>query len=503
MEAWLKKLGIGAVNAGVFDGAWRGGVEVESVSPIDGKVIARVREATQGDYNLAVRRAHEAFLKWRATPAPVRGETIRQFGNALRASKADLAKLVTLETGKIIAEGEGEVQEIIDICDFAVGLSRQLYGLTIASERPAHRLMEQWHPLGLVGIISAFNFPVAVWAWNSALAAVCGDACLWKPSNKTPLCAIAVTRIAERVCRDTGADPAIFTLLCGDVANVGAPLAADSRVPLVSATGSCAMGKKVAAVVHARFGKTILELGGNNAVIVAPSADLNLALRAIVFGAVGTAGQRCTSTRRVIVHESVAKKLRERLLSAYKSVRIGNPLKRDTVMGPLIDRHAVEALLAAKERARREGGKILYGGEPLKLPGDCYVTPCLAEAHNDFAIVQEETFAPILYLMTYKKFHDAIAMQNGVPQGLSSGVFTNDLREAEEFLSARGSDCGIANVNAGTSGAEIGGAFGGEKETGGGRESGSDAWKSYMRRQTNTINFSRDLPLAQGIKFGE
>ena len=503
MEAWLKKLGIGAVNPGVFDGTWRGGAAVESVSPIDGMVIARVREAAPEDYTLAVRRAHEAFLIWRSTPAPVRGETIRQFGNALRVAKADLARLVTLETGKIIAEGEGEVQEMIDICDFAVGLSRQLYGLTIASERPGHRLMEQWHPLGVVGIISAFNFPVAVWAWNSALAAVCGDACVWKPSNKTPLCAIAVTRLAERVCRETGADPAIFTLLCGDVANVGAPLAADPRVPLVSATGSCGMGKKVAAVVHARFGRTILELGGNNAVIVAPSADLDMALRAIVFGAIGTAGQRCTSTRRVIVHESIAKKLRAGLLKAYASVRIGNPLKRDTVMGPLIDGHAVEALLTAKERVRRAGGKILCGGDPLKLPGDCYVTPCLAEAHHDFAIVQEETFAPILYLMTYKKFSDAIAMQNGVPQGLSSGIFTNDFREAEEFLCASGSDCGIANVNAGTSGAEIGGAFGGEKETGGGRESGSDSWKNYMRRQTNTINFSRDLPLAQGIKFGE
>ncbi len=503
MEAWLKKLGIDAVNPGVFDGTWRGGAVVESVSPIDGKVIARVREAAPVDYNPAIRRAHEAFLKWRVTPAPVRGETIRQLGHALRAAKPDLARLVTLETGKILAEGEGEVQEMIDICDFAVGLSRQLYGLTIASERPGHRLMEQWHPLGLVGIISAFNFPVAVWAWNSALAVVCGNASIWKPSNKTPLCAVAVTRLAERVCRDTGADPAIFTLLCGDVANVGAPLAADARVPLISATGSCAMGKKVAAVVHARFGKTILELGGNNAVIVAPSADLDLALRAIVFGAVGTAGQRCTSTRRVIVHESIAKKLRAGLLKAYASVRIGNPLKRDTVMGPLIDHHAVEALMTAKQRVRREGGKVLYGGDSLKLPGGCYVTPCLAAAHNDFAIVQEETFAPILYLMTYKNFSDAIAMQNGVPQGLSSGIFTNDFREAEEFLSPSGSDCGIANVNAGTSGAEIGGAFGGEKETGGGRESGSDAWKNYMRRQTNTINFSRDLPLAQGIKFGE
>jgi aldehyde dehydrogenase (NAD+) len=504
MEAWLKNLGLKEVNAGVFDGAWRGGrPTAESTSPIDGRVIARVREATAGDYTHAIARAHEAFLKWRVTPAPVRSETIRQFGNALRAAKSDLARLVTLEMGKLIAEGEGEVQEMIDICDFAVGLSRQLHGLTIASERPRHRLMEQWHPLGLVGIISAFNFPVAVWAWNSALAAVCGDACLWKPSNKTPLCAIAVTRLAERVCRDTGANPAIFTLLVGDVKTVGEPMAADKRVPLVSATGSCAMGQRVAQIVHGRFGKTILELGGNNAVIVTPSADLDLAVRAIFFGAIGTAGQRCTSTRRVIVHSSIAKKLRTRLLQAYASVRIGNPLERSTVMGPLIDRHAVEALLMAKDRVRRAGGKILFGGDPLKLPGDCYVTPCLAEAENDFDIVQEETFAPILYLMTYSKFADALAMNNAVPQGLSSGVFTNNFREAEEFLSVCGSDCGIANVNAGTSGAEIGGAFGGEKETGGGRESGSDAWKAYMRRQTNTINYSKDLPLAQGIRFGE
>ncbi|MEY2410384.1 MAG: aldehyde dehydrogenase [Verrucomicrobiota bacterium] len=504
MEAWLKKIGLKAVNPGVFDGTWRGGELVaESISPIDGRVIARVREAGPADYPAALERAHEAFLKWRSTPAPVRGETIRQFGNALREAKLDLARLVTLETGKILAEGEGEVQEMIDICDFAVGLSRQLYGLTIASERPQHRLMEQWHPLGLVGIISAFNFPVAVWAWNAALAAVCGDACLWKPSNKAPLCAVAVTRIAEQVCRDTGADPAIFTLLTGDAKIVGERLALDPRVPLVSATGSCAMGRKVAQAVHSRFGRTILELGGNNAVIVAPSADLDLAGRAIFFGAIGTAGQRCTSTRRVIVHESVLKKLRDQLLSAYSSIRIGNPLERATVMGPLIDRHAVEALLQAKERVRREGGNILYGGEPLKIPGDCYITPCLAEARNEFAVVKEETFAPLLYLISYRHFEEAIAMQNDVPQGLSSGIFTNDFREAEEFLSASGSDCGIANVNAGTSGAEIGGAFGGEKETGGGRESGSDAWKNYMRRQTNTINYSRDLPLAQGIKFGD
>ena len=503
MDAWLKQLGIKETNAGVFDGSWRGGPTAESISPIDGRLVAQVREATTGDYNAAIRHADEAFLKWRVTPAPVRGETIRQLGNALRAAKAGLAKLVTLEMGKLIAESEGEVQEMIDICDFAVGLSRQLHGLTITSERPQHRLMEQWHPLGLVGIISAFNFPVAVWAWNSALAAVCGDACIWKPSNKAPLCAIAVTRIAEKVCRETGADPAIFTLLTGEAKTVGELLTADKRVPLISATGSCAMGRRVAQVVNGRFGKTILELGGNNAVIVTPSADLELAVRAIFFGAIGTAGQRCTSTRRVIVHSSVAKKLRDRLLKAYASVRIGNPLERSTVMGPLIDRHAVESLLIAKDRVRRAGGKVFFGGDPLKLPGDCYVTPCLAEAHNAFDIVQEETFAPILYLMTYSKFPDALAMNNGVPQGLSSSIFTNDFREAEEFLSVCGSDCGIANVNAGTSGAEIGGAFGGEKDTGGGRESGSDAWKSYMRRQTNTINYSQDLPLAQGIQFGE
>jgi len=502
METWLNKLGLKETNPGVFDGSWRGEPPVESVSPIDGRVIARVREATADDYSLAIRRAHEAFLKWRTTPAPVRGETIRRLGNALRAVKSDLGKLATLEMGKLIAEGEGEVQEMIDICDFAVGLSRQLYGLTIASERPQHRLMEQWHPLGLVGIITAFNFPVAVWAWNSALAAVCGDVCLWKPSNKTPLCAIAVTRIAERVCRETGADPAIFTLLVGDAKTVGERLAADKNVPLISATGSCAMGQHVAQAVHGRFGKTILELGGNNAVIVTPSADLDLAVRAIFFGAIGTAGQRCTSTRRVIVHASIAKKLRERLIKAYASIRIGNPLERSTVMGPLIDHHAVKALLIAKDRVRHAGGKILFGGDPLKLPGDCYVTPCIAEAHSDFDIVKEETFAPILYLMTYSKFSDALAMNNAVPQGLSSGIFTNDFREAEEFLSSCGSDCGIANVNAGTSGAEIGGAFGGEKDTGGGRESGSDAWKAYMRRQTNTINYSKDLPLAQGIQFG-
>ncbi len=504
---FLHTLGIETTNPGVFSGEWFGnGPVVERTSPIDGQLIAQVREASPADCELAVSRAHEAFLKWRTTPAPVRGETVRRLGNALREAKSDLARLVTLETGKIIAESEGEVQEMIDICDFAVGLSRQLHGLTIPSERPGHRLMEQWHPLGVVGVISAFNFPVAVWAWNSALAAVCGDAVVWKPSNKTPLCAIAVTRLAEKVCRDTGADPAIFTLITGDAATVGERLAADARIPLVSATGSTRMGVAVAKAVHGRLGRTILELGGNNAVIVTPSADLDLAVRAIFFGAIGTAGQRCTSTRRVIVHESLEPLLRQRLLAAYESLRIGNPLDPATVMGPLIDHPAVLTMRHAIRQLRQEGGELLSGGEPLHgkdFPGGCYVRPCLATARNDFPIVQEETFAPLLYLIRYRQFDEAIAMQNAVPQGLSSAIFTNDLREAEEFLSARGSDCGIANVNAGTSGAEIGGAFGGEKETGGGRESGSDAWKNYMRRQTNTINHSRELPLAQGIKFGE
>jgi aldehyde dehydrogenase (NAD+) len=464
-----------------------------------------VRGASPGDYECVITRAQEAFLQWRKIPAPVRGETIRRFGNALRERKPDLGKLVTLETGKILAEGEGEVQEMIDICDFAVGLSRQLYGLTIASERPQHRLMEQWHPLGVAGVITAFNFPVAVWAWNSALAAVCGDSVVWKPSNKTPLCAIAVTRIAEKVCHETGADPAIFSLAIGDLETVGRPLSRDKRVPLISATGSSKMGVEVSQAVQGRLGRTLLELGGNNAVIVTPSANIELAARAIFFGAVGTAGQRCTTTRRLIVHHSIEEKLRDQLLAAYKSVRIGNPLERDTLMGPLIDSEAVAAMQKAIERLAGEGGQVLYGGECLsgkEFPGTCYVTPCLARARNDYAIVQEETFAPILYLTTYNELEEAIALQNGVVQGLSSAIFTNDMREMEEFLSVTGSDCGIANVNAGTSGAEIGGAFGGEKETGGGRESGSDAWKNYMRRQTNTINFSSSLPLAQGIQFG-
>jgi aldehyde dehydrogenase (NAD+) len=503
MQQVLEKLGISDVNDGVFDGEWRaGGAKIDKISPIDGRRLASVRTASDDDYDKAIARAHEAFLKWRATPGPVRGDTVRRLGNALRELKHELGHLVTLETGKIIAEGEGEVQEMIDICDFAVGQSRMLYGLTIQSERPSHRLMEQWHPLGVIAVISAFNFPVAVWSWNAALAAVCGDATVWKPSEKTPLTAIAVTKICERVCRETGADPAIFTLLMGDRKTVGQKLSDDHRIPLVSATGSTNMGFNVAKAVNGRLGRTVLELGGNNALIVAPSADIDMATQSIFFGAVGTAGQRCTSTRRVIMHESVASTVRNKLLSAYKSLPIGNPLDSKTVMGPLIDKHAVDAVQDSIQRLKDEGGEVLYGGERLTVPGGCYMKPCLATAKPDFDIVKDETFGPLLYLLTYRDFDEAIAIQNGVPQGLTSSIFTNDVREAEKFVSAVGSDCGIANVNTGTSGAEIGGAFGGEKQTGGGRESGSDCWKSYMRRQTNTINFSTELPLAQGIQFG-
>ena len=506
MQPVLDKLGLTDDNRGVFDGQWRGGgPRLDKISPIDGRTLASFRTASDEDYDKAIGRAHQAFLEWRITPGPVRGETVRRLGNALRELKSELAQLVTLETGKIIAEGEGEVQEMIDICDFAVGQSRMLYGLTIQSERKFHRLMEQWHPLGVVAVISAFNFPVAVWSWNAALAAICGDATVWKASEKTPLTAIAVTKIAERVCRETGADPAIFTLLMGDRKTVGQKMSADRRIPLISATGSTQMGVHVAQTVHGRLGKTIMELGGNNALIVAPSADLEMATQSIFFGAIGTAGQRCTSTRRVILHESIADKVREKLLGAYKTMRIGNPLDRKSVMGPLIEKSAVDMVQQSIQRLKDEGGEVLYGGERLEgalYQGGCYMTPCLANAKPDFKIVCHETFGPLLYLLTYRDFDEAIAIQNGVPQGLTSAIFTNDMREAEKFLSAAGSDCGIANVNTGTSGAEIGGAFGGEKETGGGRESGSDSWKMYMRRQTNTINFSTELPLAQGIQFG-
>ena len=507
MNDALKKLGIDSVNPGGFCGRWIGSdVKLESISPIDGKSIAVVAQITPAEYETIVAAAAKAFETWRVTPAPARGELIRKLGNALRDHKRELGELVTMEMGKIRAEGEGEVQEMIDICDFAVGLSRQLYGLTMHSERPGHRMYEQWHPLGVVGVISAFNFPVAVWAWNSALSAVCGNATLWKPSSKTPLTAIAVTKIAERVCKESGVDPAIFSLVIGRGSTIGEQLINDRRIPLVSATGSCKMGYRIGEVVGKRLGRTILELGGNNAIIVSPEADLDLAVRAIVFGAVGTAGQRCTSTRRIIVHESIRKTLTDRLVASYKQVKIGNPLKEGTLMGPLIDADAVATMKKALAQLRAEGGEILCGGESLgggDHPGGCYVTPVIASAKNEYKIVQDETFAPILYVIGYKTLDEAVAMHNGVPQGLSSAIFTKNLLEAERFLSCTGSDCGIANVNIGTSGAEIGGAFGGEKETGGGRESGSDSWKAYMRRQTNTINYTTQLPLAQGIKFGD
>jgi aldehyde dehydrogenase (NAD+) len=501
-----KRLGLEPANAGVFCGDWIGaGPLVESFSPVDGQLLARVQSGTVEDYERATQRAGEAFHTWRNVPAPKRGEIVRQIGNALREAKSDLGRLVTLETGKILVEGEGEVQEMIDICDFAVGLSRQLYGLTIASERSQHRMLEQWHPLGIVGIITAFNFPVAVWSWNAALALVCGNATVWKPSTQTPLCAIATIQIAERVCRANGIDPAIVSLAVGESSTVGEAMINDRRMALISATGSTRMGRHVGEVVARRLGRSLLELGGNNAIIVTPSADLDLALRAILFGAVGTAGQRCTSTRRIIVHQSIRTELAGRLLKAYSQVRIGNPLEPDTVMGPLINHRAAETMQEALSTVRRQRAKVLYGGEALdgaEYPGGCYVRPCIVEARHHLKIVHEETFAPILYLMEYHNLSEAIQWQNEVPQGLSSAIFTNDLREAEQFLSNCGSDCGIANVNIGTSGAEIGGAFGGEKETGGGRESGSDAWKAYMRRQTVTINHSKQLPLAQGIVFG-
>jgi len=511
------ELGLDDDNLGGFDGEWlASGTPLEIETPVDGSRIGSVRQVTREEYDRIVARAHEAFLEWRTVPAPKRGEVVRQLGNRLREKKDALGALVTLEMGKILAEGRGEVQEMIDICDFAVGLSRQLYGLTLASERADHHMREQWHPLGVVGIISAFNFPVAVWSWNAALAAVCGDACVWKPSERTPLTAVAVTKIAAEVCRENDVDPAIFSLVVGDGPTIGEALAHDTRIPLVSATGSTRMGKRVGEVVGGRLGKTILELGGNNAIIVTPNANLDLALPAILFGSCGTAGQRCTSTRRIVVHASRRDELVERLVRAYGDVRIGNPLDDGTLVGPLLNEDSVQALLAAKAKVVEEGGEILFGGDRLEgddYPGGRYVTPCIALARNDFEIVQHETFAPILYILEYgsanatgeaaiAEMEEAMRIHNDVPQGLSSAIFSDHVREVEHFLSHRGSDCGIANVNIGTSGAEIGGAFGGEKDTGGGRESGSDAWKAYMRRQTNTVNWSTDLPLAQGISFG-
>ena len=501
MYDFLKPLGIEETNSGVYSDRWLEGKgeTITSYSPIDGKAIANVRLATLAEYEEAVQAGLETFTRWRVVPAPQRGQIMREVGEVLRANKEALGRLESLEMGKIYQEGAGEVQETIDIIDFAVGLSRQLYGLTMHSERPGHRMYEQWHPLGLVGVITAFNFPTAVFGWNAVVAAVCGDPSIWKPSLKTPLCAIAMQNLCAPVLAKHGF-PGLFSLVIGTDKEVGETMVNDHRIPLVSATGSVRMGKIVGAKVAGRLGRTILELGGNNAIILTPNADLNLAIPGIVFGAVGTAGQRCTSTRRLIVHESLVDHVCERLVAGYKQVRIGNPLEEGTLMGPLIDEDAVSQMMAAIEKAKAEGGEVLYGGERLPREG-FYVTPCIIKARNEFEIVQNETFCPILYVIPYSTYDEAMSYQNGVPQGLSSAIFTRDVQEAENFLSAAGSDCGIANVNIGTSGAEIGGAFGGEKETGGGRESGSDAWKVYMRRQTNTINYSKELPLAQGIKF--
>lgn len=498
---FLKKLGIEGVNAGTSTGLQNfESIEViPSFTPLDGKKIANVSITTREQYDMVIEKAEEAFLVWRTMPAPQRGEIVRQIGQKLREFKEPLGKLVTYEMGKIHQEGLGEVQEMIDICDFAVGLSRQLYGLTMHSERPDHRMYEQWHPLGIVGIISAFNFPVAVWSWNAMLAAVCGDVMIWKGSEKTPLCGVAVQKIVSKVLKDNNLPEGIFNLVTGD-REIGEWMTEDERIPLVSATGSIRMGKEVAKTVGGRLGKTILELGGNNAIIISEHADIEMSVRATVFGAVGTAGQRCTSTRRLIIHESVYDQVKERLINIYENISIGDPLEPGTLVGPLIDQLAVDAMQHALQEIENEGGKVIYGGEALEEAGN-FVRPALAEVQNHYKIVQEETFAPILYLMKYSSMDEAIALQNGVKQGLSSSMFTLNMREAEGFLSAAGSDCGIANINIGTSGAEIGGAFGGEKETGGGRESGSDAWKAYMRRQTNTINWGAELPLAQGISF--
>ncbi len=506
---FLAKLRIQGTSSPVSTGTqWFGPVDedyFESYSPADGKLIGKTGKAKQDDYNNLIGIAQNAFEFWRQVPAPKRGEIVRQIGDELRRFKEPLGDLVSYEMGKSRQEGHGEVQEMIDICDFAVGLSRQLCGQTMHSERPNHRMYEQWHPIGLVGIISAFNFPVAVWAWNSMIAAVCGDVSIWKPSEKTPLTAVACFNIMASVFKANQLPEGIMNLIIGDVAEIGETLVHDIRVPLISATGSTRMGRRVGEVVGRRLGRSLLELGGNNAIILTPNANLELAAPAIVFGAVGTAGQRCTTTRRLIVHETIYDKVKSMLIKAFSGLRIGNPLDESNHVGPLIDTDAVKAMQNALIEAKDSGGNILFGGEKLSGPGyesGCYVVPAIVEANPHMTIVQEETFAPILYLLKYQgDVNQAIAIQNGVSQGLSSSIFTQNVLESEQFLSACGSDCGIANVNIGTSGAEIGGAFGGEKDTGGGRESGSDAWKAYMRRQTNTINFGKALPLAQGIKF--
>lgn len=506
MDVFSTLPGISANNAGVSTGnSWMNGsgAILHSYSPVDGKQIGSVTGAGREAYDHALNQAEKAFLEWRAWPAPRRGEVVRQIGESLRAHKQALGRLVSYEMGKSLQEGYGEVQEMIDICDLAVGLSRQLHGLTMHSERPGHRMYEQWHPLGVVGIITAFNFPVAVWSWNAMLAWVCGNVCVWKPSEKTPLCAVACQHIAAEVFAKNNVPEGVSCLVAGG-RECGEWLAQDARIPLVSATGSTNMGKAVGATVAARLGRSLLELGGNNAIIISKQADLDIAILGAVFGAVGTAGQRCTTTRRLIVHEDVYEEVKAKLVRAYGQLSIGDPLDEKNHVGPLIDREAVKLYLQAVEACKKEGGKFIVEAGSMEGKGfesGCYVKPCIAEVGPDFEIARRETFAPILYLMRYTTIEEAVAIQNGVPQGLSSAIMTLDLREAEYFLSVAGSDCGIANVNIGTSGAEIGGAFGGEKETGGGRESGSDAWKAYMRRQTNTINYSRQLPLAQGINF--
>jgi len=507
MKSLLEKLNIQPVNAGACIGpdGWLtdpAGKELVSYNPTTGEALAKIIQATPATYEKVAAAAQQAFLQWRSVPAPKRGEVVRDLGNALREFKEPLGDLVTVEMGKIRAEGHGEVQEMVDICDFAVGQSRMLYGLSMHSERPAHRMYEQWHPLGILGLVTAFNFPVAVWSWNSALAAVCGDTVIWKPSSYTPLTAIAVTHIANRVMADHGLS-GIFNLVIGSGRDVGELLLNDKRVPLVSFTGSTEIGIHVSEAVARRFGRTILELGGNNGIVVSEKADLDMAARAILFGAVGTAGQRCTSTRRIIMHKSIGPTLTQRLADAYRQVRIGDPLQAETLMGPLVVNSSVEEMMEAVGQALADGGELVAGGHMRPDIGPNFVEPTIIKMPAQTGIVKKETFAPILYLLEYETVEDAIRIHNDVPQGLSSAMFTDSLREAEAFLSAAGSDCGIANINIGTSGAEIGGAFGGEKETGGGRESGSDAWKTYMRRQTNTINWSRELPLAQGIKFGE
>ncbi len=505
IQTILSELGVQNVNPGTSTGQqhFGKGEVIESFSPVDGKLIGKVTTTTKEEYEQVVAKSQEAFKSWRMMPAPQRGEIVRQFGDKLRAKKDALGKLVSYEMGKSLQEGWGEVQEMIDICDFAVGLSRQLYGLTMHSERPMHRMYEQWHPMGVVGIISAFNFPVAVWSWNTAIAWVCGDVCIWKPSEKTPMCGIACQNIFAETLKENNLPEGLCCLVNGG-REVGEWMSNDKRLPLISATGSTRMGQKVGEAVARRLGKSLLELGGNNAIIITENADLDSTLVGAVFGAVGTAGQRCTSTRRLIIHDSMYEEVKEKLKKAYGQLRIGDPLDTNNHVGPLIDTLAVDMYENALEKIGKEGGTMVVDGgrlEGASYESGCYVKPCIAEVQNDYEIVCTETFAPILYLIRYSELDEAIEMQNAVPQGLSSAIMTTNMREAERFLSAAGSDCGIANVNIGTSGAEIGGAFGGEKETGGGRESGSDAWKAYMRRQTNTINYSTELPLAQGIKF--